>query len=188
MVADEPNTHRVDAADRISLVNEPWLAFARENGASGLTAAAVLGRPLWDFIGGDDVHRLFRALMRQVRDQQRPIQLPFCCDAPGLEREMRLELLPLAAGGIEFRSHLEALTPRPPVALLDTTRPRAAWHVPMCSWCKRVEVAAGRWEDTVAGVDTLRLFASAPIPRLVHTVCPDCMAAIRARAPDGDRS
>ena len=39
--------HRIDAHDRIRFANEHWYEFARENGADGLHAGAVEGRPLW---------------------------------------------------------------------------------------------------------------------------------------------
>jgi hypothetical protein len=163
-------------------VNEAWLAFARENGATGLTSESVLGRPLWEFIAGRDVAALFRILLGEVRDRQREVSLPFRCDAPAVRREMELELAPLPGGGVEFRSHLTVRTPREPVALLDAKVARAHWHLPICSWCKRIEVAAGDWKDTEAGVRALGLLSGASMPRLLHTICPGCMAAIRARS------
>jgi hypothetical protein len=180
--AAEPSIHRIDASDRLCFVNEAWLAFARENGAIGLDPESVLGRPIWDFIEGREVSYLFRALLREVRNQRRGMSLPFRCDAPATRREMELELVPLHAGVIEFRSHLERGTSRAPVMLLDGAVARASWHVPICSWCKRVEVSGGAWEDTETAARALGLLSSETAPRLMHTICPDCLAAIRGRA------
>ena len=59
--------YRVDATDRINWVDSWWLAFARENGASELTADSVIGRSLWDFVSGADTRRLFKAIHERVR-------------------------------------------------------------------------------------------------------------------------
>ena len=180
--AAEPSIHRVDGSDRMCFVNDAWLAFALENGATGLARESVLGRPIWDFIEGREVAYLFRALLREVRNRRRELRLPFRCDAPATRREMRLDLVPLPAGVIEFRSHLEVQTSRELVALLDPAVARASWHVPICSWCKRVEVSGGTWEDTETAAQVMGLLASATAPRLMHTICPDCLAAIRGQS------
>lgn len=183
MASEEPSIHRVDPGDALCFVNETWLAFARENGAPALTSESVLGQPLWKFIDGRDVSALFRVLLGEVRTTRRVVTLPFRCDAPAVRREMELELVPLPGGVVEFRSHLTARTTREPLPILDPRVARAHWHVPICSWCKGIEVSAGAWKDTGTGVRALGLLLSnAPMPRLAHTICPGCMTVIRARS------
>lgn len=189
MANEEPSIHRVDAADRLYFVNDAWLVFARENAATDLAPESVLGRPLWDFIAGNDAAHVFRVLLGEVRTLQRVVRLPFRCDAPAVRRDMELEIVPLPVGAVEFRSHLELQTVRAPVPLLDASVARARWHVPICSWCKGVEVSAGAWKGTEAAVEALGLFSSASMPRLMHTICPACTVAIRARSgADGPNS
>jgi hypothetical protein len=94
---------------------------------------------------------------------------------------MELEVMPLPAGVIEFRSHLKAEVARAPLPLLDVAVPRAEWYVPICSWCKCVEVTRGAWESTESAVRLLGLFGSPTMPRLRHTICPNCLTTLRSR-------
>jgi hypothetical protein len=58
--------------------------------------------------------------------------------------------------------------------LFDDTLGRSGEFVTVCSWCKRVEVAAGRWQEVEEAVVTLDIFDLLPLPSLTHGVCDAC--------------
>ena len=49
--------YELNARDEISSVNEEWLRFALANGGEPLDSAQILGRLLWDFIGGEETQQ-----------------------------------------------------------------------------------------------------------------------------------
>jgi hypothetical protein len=159
----------IDAADRIHAVDARWYATAAANGAPELTPAAVVGRPLGDFIADRATRHLSQVLLARARATG-DLSFPFRCDAPGLRREMRIELSPEAGGYVRCRTTLldARAVPSLPVAMATTED----GYLTMCSWCNRILLGA-RWGDPDAVVDRAQLFL-ARLPEISHTICPDC--------------
>jgi len=183
----------IDAADRIIHVNDAWLAFAVENAAPQLTASVVLGRPIWHYIQGQEASYLYRQIFRRVRAGKSPITCPFRCDAPICRRFMEMELVLLPTYGIQFTAHILREEWRDPVELLDASRDRTREFVKVCSWCKKIYIPGRGWGEIEAAIGPLDLFAHQSIPRITHTICDPCRAALRlelseesAKKPDSD--
>jgi len=164
----------LDHEDRILDVDEPWLAFARENGAAELTAEAIRGRPLWEFIAGQAARVLYREIHARVRHRGEPVVIPFRCDSPTLERHMRMTIRPQEAGGLLCESVLLKTELQRPLALLEAAQPRSDAVLTMCSCCKRMLLESDGWLDPQNISTRLRLFDEAKLPQLRYTVCPDC--------------
>ena len=84
--------YSIDHNDSLLYVDEPWLAFARENRAPELTRDHVLGRSLWEFVAGAETRLLYESLFLKLRTSSGSIELPFRCDSPDRFRFMRLIL------------------------------------------------------------------------------------------------
>lgn len=143
-----------------------------------------MGRPIWAFIGGDEVHHLFRILFSRVREAGRSIRVPFRCDAPDARRWQTLELTPATDvdGGIDIvvrNLHEEA---RSPVRILDPNADRSEETLVMCAWCKRARITGHDWVEVEVAADHLALFGTDPVPRLSHGICPDCRSLVEAAA------
>lgn len=167
--------YRVDAMDRLVAFDDPWDAFAIANGAPELAGGAVTGWKLWAFIAEADTRSLHKALLARVRADGAVTALPFRCDSPELRRFMEMDLVPLADGAVEYRCRTLRTEARAPVAALDPARrgqPEA--FIRMCSWCKQVEVAPGRWDEVEAAIRHLRLFDETPPPGVTHGICDTC--------------
>ncbi len=170
--------HEVDSDDRIRSVNADWEAFARENGAPELTAATVVGRPLLDFITGDELQQLHLMLMLRVRVSTEPVDLPFRCDGPRQRRWMRLRISPLADGGLRFEGRIERRAFRDAVPLFDRDAPHSLEEfVTVCSWCKRMLVGE-EWVEVEVAVERLALFEREPMPGLTHGICSSCVPVL----------
>lgn len=168
-LADVSLEYVIDPADRIHDVDARWNAIATANGAPELTPAAVVGRPLGDFIADRATQHLSEVLLARARARG-ALSFPFRCDAPGLRREMRIELSPEEGGYVRCRTTLLAAraVPWPPI----TTTPTGHGYLKMCSWCNRI-LREGRWGDPDTVVDGAQLFL-ARLPDISHTICPDC--------------
>jgi hypothetical protein len=178
--------YAVDANDTIISVSPIWLAFARENGAPELSEQAVVGRSLWDFIGGTETVRLYKAIFQRVRSNTPRVIMPFRCDSPTLRRHMRLEIARCPNEGIQFDAVLEHVEPTAPLNLLDPCFPRSDDMLTMCSCCKRAVLEPFGWLEIEEAAVRLHLLEKERAPKIRQTICPGCKAA--ACAASGDRA
>jgi hypothetical protein len=169
----------VDGGDHIVALNAAWVAFAAENGAAGLEQS-VIGSPVWRYIVDPATEHLYAHLFRQVRRSHVPVRVPFRCDAPGLVREMELEIAPGQERMLVLRAWVVRQRARASVALLDPRAPRSDALVRMCSWCKRVALGEA-WVDVETAVAASRLFHRSPVPGITHAMCEDCEHELNGR-------
>jgi len=131
----------IDSQNQVIAVNRNWTDFARENQAEALNSDAVLGRPLFNFIAGDETRHLYTMIIERVRRTGQTLLVPFRCDAPSLRRFMQLIITPLENVQLQFSGELLREEPRDPVALLDTGIERSKQFLTICSWCKQINLA-----------------------------------------------
>jgi len=181
MAAQQPRTsvHRIDGDDVIRYVNDEWIAFAKANDASGMTAENVIGHSIYDFIAGAETRHVYRLLLARVRSRRVALRVPFRCDSPTKKRCMTLHIRPYGTTGVEFISELRHEETRGPVLLLDPAIPRGEEALRICSWCKRV-LACQRWEEIETAIAHLDLMQSAEMPELKHGICPECLAIVQS--------
>lgn len=181
--AIEDVTYAVDTEGTIVYVNAgPWDAFARENGAPALSHDHVVGRRLEEFLSGKATVGASRATLASLATgAQRRHTYRYRCDAPGMEREMRMTVSrldgPGGFAGVLFHSVLLRQAPRPSMELL--MRPHFDPALPLvtvCSYCKRFQYPPGgdAWLEAQAYLDA---GGQAPV-RLSHGICPRCMETI----------
>jgi hypothetical protein len=169
--------YRVDANDRFTFVDANWVAFAVENGSPALTAEAVMGKSLWDYLSNPTLQQFYKIFMADVRKMNRGITVPFRCDGPECRRFMKLFLLPLTDGALEFRSVLVREESRPKVNLLDSNFPRTEEFLTLCAWCKKVK--ASDWMEAEDALHQLKLFDRPQLPQITHGICEDCLRTLQ---------
>jgi hypothetical protein len=174
--SSQPVVYRLDGRDHIRFVSAAWLPFARENDAPELLPSRVLGRPIWDFVTGVEVRRLYAGLFSTVRTRG-PIVVPFHCDSPAVVRRMELRLRPLADAGIELEGCLLEQRTREPMLILARHRPRGVQAIPVCSLCRRLGIG-GQWLDVAEAIARGGLLGGGTLPRLEEHVCPDCLGPL----------
>jgi len=187
MVLEAPKyQYWLDASDAVVRVDEQWLAFARENGADELIEALVLGRSIWDFIEGESTRNIYRQIHARVRTDIERVVLPFRCDSPTLQRHMRLTITRGERGELAYESLLVRAVSQRYLSVLDHTKKRTSAVLTMCTNCKRCLLESVGWigvEDISA---RLRLFDSPEVPKLRHTVCPQCASALQFHPDNGN--
>lgn len=166
--------YHIDDQDRLSFVDEGWRQFARDNNTLELATEDILGKPLWDFITGEQIGRLYRLLLEKVRVSGQPLDIYYRCDAPELRRYLQMTITPLENNYVQFRNWLLHQEKRKPISLLDTSLGRIEEWVSICSWCKQVKLAEDDWVEIEDAVELLGLFEANVLPQLTHSLCPNC--------------
>src|SRR5262245_36220325 len=90
--------YTIDLDDRLALVNPAAVSVFAPADSS---AAALLGRAIWDFIPNAQIRQLWQVLYSRVRAAGVPVFVPMRADTPSLRRLVDLELHPLADRSIQ---------------------------------------------------------------------------------------
>ncbi|MGM0453776.1 MAG: hypothetical protein ACQERN_11485 [Thermodesulfobacteriota bacterium] len=187
--------YQVDGLDCICFVNQRWFDFAADNDAREMANAdSVIGKPLMDFIVGDELRHLYGVLMEKVRQSRQQITVPFRCDSAKIRRYMQMRIQAMPSHALCFESTILIEEKRPEMPLLYPDDAGDSGHrqglLVMCSWCKAVNVGNNRWVAVEQAVDRLKLFDCRHLPQISHGVCPSCAADIheKIKAMDLDTS
>lgn len=186
----DPTDRLMFETDRRGVIQDvganSWNAFAMENEAPELSADAVIGRSLFDFIEGAEIQNQFRSIMDRIaQDPNWAWVLQFRCDAPGRKRIICQSLKPIFSDGqctgFLFQFVEQNSQQRPPMGLYDFKQlkrlAKADSHLPvveMCSWCQRVKDVTNGGGEWVSGDDYYAAGGRSEV-RLTHTICEDCL-------------
>lgn len=150
---------------------------------SSLCAAEVGGNFL-QAISDMSLRELFRMIIARVRETGQSMIFSLRCDTAELKRlsYVRVGLHQTAAGSrVEVvNGTLQETKHRIRLTLLDDEVPRGPEILMICSWCKQVKLAGGRWVEVEEAMQELQLFEQRVLPRLSHGMCPTCAEAVRA--------
>jgi hypothetical protein len=173
-MAEGKVSYQIDSQERIVAVGDDWLDFARGNGAPELTAEAVVGACWSDFVADPETRSLYGKIFDRVRLNDAELIVPFRCDSPDRFRFMRLVISPGLGGTLTCLGLLEREQERPFYSILDKAFPRSDRSLPICSLCRKVEVAPKEWLEIEDAVVRLDLLDSTRVPRLEERVCAEC--------------
>jgi hypothetical protein len=173
--------YRIDAKDRISFVNDEWIAFGVENGLSGLTAERVIGKSLWDFVADLSVRHLYKGLFDKVRAKKSSPKIPYRCDSPDCRRTLRMEVSASQDGEIQLASRILQQKPRPAISILKQSAVRSDELLAICSVCKKLRLRENRWYEIEDAVGILGMYNAGPYPQLTHTICDGCFKGLNEK-------
>lgn len=164
-----------------------WDEFAFDNEAVELSASAVVGRNLFDFVCGQELQGQLRGvLLRLASGLYDAWIMPYRCDSPAVKRNMRLSIRPVREQdetvGFLFQSVLLNSEDRPRIDLFDF-KDRKSYHsesdarptITMCSYCQRVradDVDSGTWLEPEAYYAR----GGSSQVRISHGICDACLA------------
>ncbi|MFN2317744.1 MAG: PAS domain-containing protein [Gemmatimonadales bacterium] len=170
---DSPDiVYRLDASDAIVAVSESWDPFARANAGEQVTAQAVVGRPLWDFVTDPTTREIYRQVLAKIRSGAR-VQFTLRCDGPACRRRLEMTVTPAGDGGAEFRSRTLSIEDRQAQPLAGESATEGDELLRVCGWCKRVD-ADGQWLEVEEAMEALQLLERPVLPRITHGMCPAC--------------
>lgn len=177
-LACRPVVYQIDAADRITHVNDAFTAFDESDGGAALPPSRVLGRSLWEFLADTTTRYVYRSMVQRVRGQRTPIRFRFRCDSPSRRRLLAMEITGDGSGEVRFAVSPVLEEERAPVAPLFGADGRTDGLLEICGWCKRVPLPSGQWVELEEAIQALGLFSGGTEPRLTHGMCPTCYTAV----------
>lgn len=160
-----------------------WDDFANQNAGAALAGSPSIGHRIVDGISGDAVRALYQRVHQTAVSGERRIAFTFRCDAPDVERRMRMAIGPLRAGGavvgVIYQSTILSERARPPMRFLEAAAALEQFKedrgpiIASCSFCARIEWPTGSdgpWVEPEVyyqrgGVSEVRIS---------HGVCPGC--------------
>jgi hypothetical protein len=164
-----------------ALSEETWRAAAGD--AAFVPAPEdVVGRPLTDFLWGEEVRASYRAfhdaLLQGLVD--RVVIMGFC-DTPARCRAHRLAICVDRSGGeaaLRYTSTLLSEVDREPAEVLnapaDGTPGASGALLRICSYCKRTRLPPGAQEGTWIPSSLYQRHGGSLDVRLSHGICPTC--------------
>lgn len=177
-MSDSPEiSYVVDARDRLVSVSPGWMDFASRNGGGELTPEKVKGRELWDFVHDEVTRRLYREVLARVRGGTKT-SLVLRCDGPEERRLIELIITRQPGEHVEFKTVQLASKSRPAQRLLESSTPRTAERLMVCSWCDRVSTGPGRWMEVEEAMEQLHLDDQEELPGIEPATCPVCHAKV----------
>lgn len=195
--ADFPSpslSEMLDALDGTAYATDPegrlvsvgptgWDSFARENAGGGLGEPHPIGKRIADSISGQKVRAFYQSAHEVALSGRRRIAFEFRCDAPDVERRMRMAISPLRLGqntiGVLYQSTILSERSRPPLryleaaAALEQYKEDAAPLIAICSFCAKIDWPAGSKGPWVEPEIYYQRGGLSRV-RLSHGVCPGC--------------
>ncbi|MGZ5392256.1 MAG: hypothetical protein ACXWD3_10550 [Mycobacterium sp.] len=160
-----------------------WDSFASENAGQDLAGSPPLGRPVTEGISGETVRSLYQRVHQVAVSGERRIAFTFRCDAPDVERRMKMAIGPLRSGnavvGVLYQSTILSERARPPLRFLEAAAALEQFNedrapiIANCSFCAKIDWPVGSdgpWVEPEVyyqrgGVSEVRIS---------HGICPNC--------------
>ena len=169
-------TYHLNEDNRITLVDNAWLEFARSTNAQSLLDANLIGTSVWNFIASAEVRVLYQAIYDKVRRTLAPMTLGFRCDGPDVRRFMSLEISMGDDYNLQHTSRLLKAEPREPIPWFNPAESQQTNPdnpLLMCSWCCRIKADKG-WEEIEQAMVSLDLVEPTMPPAFRQGICHDC--------------
>jgi hypothetical protein len=171
-----------------------WVRFCAQNGADDLTVASVVGKCLFDMMLGEEVQAASRKLHDAVWTGRRAhITYGYRCDAPAVERHMRMSISQIVVAGAVraalYQSLILSEISRIPLGIFAPElltaglKPFRPDHfVKICSYCSKVAWPPGAKQDVLAWIAPEEYYRRRGPSEVVvsHGICPDCSERVVA--------
>jgi hypothetical protein len=181
--ADTRPVYIIDALDRIVFVNPAWSRLVAPVRGAAPGMLETFGTSIWDRIPDGVVRQLWELLYTRARIGGGSVFVPMRVDRPDERRLIDIELQPLGDGAIRHVCEPVWSQPRPAVALLDPAYPRDERSLLSCSWCQRIQVGLGVWEEIEDAQQALSITADSALPRLQPSACNSCKQSLLKTFP-----
>ncbi|MEM7369133.1 MAG: hypothetical protein AAF587_11080 [Bacteroidota bacterium] len=165
--------YTIDRNNVIFDINEGFLQFGQENGATFVDPQTWIGQDLLRIVQGDTTRMYYHVLFKRVRLTEKQIELPYRCDSPTQARFMRMRLSCDKDLHIHFENEIEAIVPfERPISLMYHSK----GVIKRCSICNRLGINLV-WTDPLK-IHELPLDFDA-IWKISYDICPKCLADVK---------
>ena len=176
----------------LALGERNWDEVASACDAVHLHSSKLSGKNIFQHIAGEDVSFVYRQHLRRLQTgREHDLSFSFRCDAPGLRREMRMNLSTIheeeRPAAVLFQSSIVSEHSRPPINLFasspvsqEEAADLALPFVTLCSFCHAVKVrpSAGRWQTAEQYYQS----GGSERVRVSHGICSPCFEDHRSKS------
>lgn len=179
----------LDGELRIAAVGWPnWNAFLRGNEGPSYAPADILGKSIDGFFTVGEVRETYRRVFRKVLEGRKgELQVTYRCDAPDVQRLMRLSVTRLDGSGgarLLYQSVLLDALQRPPIGLFGVPVRSSGEEdlLTICSLCARVAWPKGVSEEEREWVEPPEYYrrGGEEVAELSHGFCKNCFGRLMA--------
>ncbi len=170
-------SYLIDEEDRLVWAGAEWEEFANRNGGANLAPEKIVGRLLWEFVSDETTRELYRKVLEHAR-QGATTNMFLRCDGPAQRRLIEMIISRRPGGKVEFTTALLSTKARPEQRFFDSSTPRTADSLCVCSWCNQVRIPRGTWHEVEVAMECMQLTHETALPQLEAAVCPVCAAAV----------
>ena len=167
-----------------------WDRFLRDNGGPAYAWEEVVGRHIQDFFTAGEVRDTYRHVFERVLKAERgELRIDYHCDAPDVERLMRLAVTRVNGGpdaGLLYQSILLDARQRPPIGLFGVpVRPLGEGDLlTICSICAHVAWPKGATTEAREWIAPHEYYrrGGEEVTELSHGFCETCLERLLAEA------
>ncbi|MDA7425453.1 hypothetical protein [Thalassococcus lentus] len=105
-------SYDLDAHRFITGVSDSWDQFASENYGTKVSSRDVIGQSIWSIVTEPDLRIYTNAIFFAVRHWNHPLKIPMRCDAPGLIRDVIMEVAPMQDDGLRVSHRIMSERPQ----------------------------------------------------------------------------
>jgi hypothetical protein len=164
--------YELDSEDRIVSASDSWDTFALDNDGEHLVFEKIKGDSIWNYITDTDTQDLYRRIFAAAR-KGRPVQYFLRCDSPTVRRLLSVHVAPMDEH-LRISTALFRADQREFQELRGSGVNDAPMNIPACSWCEKVLIREGEWQEVEAASAWLDKQKTPAKCRLSYTVCPSC--------------
>lgn len=160
-----------------------WRTFARENAGSTSLDPPPFGRRVMEAVSGETVRSFYQRAHQAAVSGGRRIAFTFRCDAPDVERRMKMAISPLRLReevvGVLYQSTVLHERARPPLRFLEAAAALKQYSedqaplIASCSFCAKIAWPPGSDGPWIEPEAYYRAGGISEV-RISHGVCPAC--------------
>jgi hypothetical protein len=165
--------YRINREDEVIFADNECFQFVSDKNSDNISAENQLRRKLWDLINDDTTENFYRMLLKQVRAGY-SVKFKLRCDAPKRQRLLKMTVSLQQNGDVQFGTRAIWTGELRPQNFLNGSISLMDEVIIICSWCNKIKVDEGEWQEIEEYQENLGLFDMEIFPQPSHGMCDNC--------------
>ncbi|MET0754206.1 MAG: hypothetical protein ABWZ66_12570 [Pyrinomonadaceae bacterium] len=167
----------INNEDEVIFANNEWLEFVSDKDGDDITPENQPRQSLWDLINDNTTEDFYRMLLKQVRAGY-SVKFKVRCGAPRRQTLMRMTVSLQQNGDVQFGARAVWTDELRPQNFLNGSISHMDEVIIICSWCNKIKVDEGDWQEIEEFQKNLGLFDLEILPQPSHGMCDDCYKVV----------
>lgn len=167
----------INNEDEVIFANNEWLEFVSDKDDDDISPGNQRRQSLWDLINDNTTEDFYRMLLKQVRAGY-SVKFKVRCGAPRRQRLMRMTVSLQQNGDVQFGARTVWTDELRPQNFLNGSISHMDEVIIICSWCNKIKIDEGDWQEIEEFQENLGLFDLEILPQPSHGMCDDCYKVV----------